>query len=108
MKEPSLRKSSRGLSRRDLLHGAAVGIAASASGLALPGCTAGEQTPSSAAASAALTPASMPQGFSKEEYPRRWQRLRALMKERNLDCVISPNWGDDEPSDVAYLTGTGP
>jgi Xaa-Pro aminopeptidase len=24
-----------------------------------------------------------------------------------VDCVISPNWGDDEPSDVAYLTGTG-
>jgi Xaa-Pro aminopeptidase len=107
MEESFLRRSSRGLSRRDVLHGAALGIAASASGLALPGFAAGQQTGPSAAASAGLTPASMPQGFSKEEYPRRWQRLRALMKERNLDCVISPNWGDDEPSDVAYLTGTG-
>jgi Xaa-Pro aminopeptidase len=49
----------------------------------------------------------MPQGFSKDEYPRRWQRLRALMKERNLDCVIAPDGGDDEPSDVMYLAGTG-
>ena len=49
----------------------------------------------------------MPQGFSNDEYPRRWQRLRALMEERKLDCVISPDWGDDEPSDVMYLAGTG-
>jgi Xaa-Pro aminopeptidase len=28
------------------------------------------------------------------------------MKERNLDCVISPDWGDDELSDVMYLAGT--
>lgn len=107
MREPSQSRSSRGLSRRDVLHGAAVGIAASASAIALPGFATSQRTASSATASAALIPASMPKGFSKEEYPRRWQRLRDLMKERSLDCVIAPDWTDDEPSDVMYLAGTG-
>src|SRR5687768_14894887 len=105
MRKP-ISTSGRGLSRRDVLQGATLGIAASAAGV-LPSFADSQRPAPSAGASAVLTPASMPQGFSKEEYPRRWQRLRALMKERNLDCVISPNWGDDEPSDVAYLTGTG-
>src|SRR5688572_15828887 len=104
MRKP-ISTSGRGLSRRDVLQGATLGIAASAAGV-LPSFADSQRPAPSAGASAVLTPASMPQGFSKEEYPRRWQRLRALMKERNLDCVISPNWGDDEPSDVAYLTGT--
>ena len=29
------------------------------------------------------------------------------MRERKLDCIISPDWSDDEPSDVTYLSGTG-
>jgi hypothetical protein len=67
----------------------------------------GAGTSAVAAASISLAPESMPQGFAPGEYPRRWQRLRALMKERNLDCVIAPNGGDDEPSDVMYLRATG-
>ncbi len=99
--------SVRGLSRRDVLHGAAVGVAASAAASVLPGFGYSQPTGSAATASAALTPASMPQGFSRDEYPRRWQRLRALMKEQKLDCIIAPDGGDDEPSDVMYLAGTG-
>jgi len=116
MTEPlSLVKSDQGITRRDLLQGASVGIAASVGASLLPtfgysqrpGQSARGQTPET---SAALTPASMPKGFSKDEYPRRWQRVRALMKQRNLDCLIVPGGGaeyPDEPSDVAYLTGGG-
>jgi Xaa-Pro aminopeptidase len=52
----------------------------------------------------------MPKGFLRDEYVRRWQKLRALMKQKNLDCLIVPAGNleyPDEPSDVTYLTGTG-
>ncbi|MEE8176789.1 MAG: M24 family metallopeptidase [Acidobacteriota bacterium] len=107
--------SGQGISRRDLLHGASVGIAASAAASLLPtfghSQRPGQPTSSPVQAKpATLTPASMPKGFAKEEYPWRWQRVRALMKERNLDCLLAPAGTQDypdEPDDVTYLTGGG-
>ncbi len=108
-------KSGQGISRRDLLQGASVGIAASAAASLLPtfGYSQRPGQPTSSPVQtkpATLTPASMPKGFSRDEYPRRWQKLRTLMKEKNLDGLIIPGGGveyPDEPSDVMYLTGGG-
>jgi Xaa-Pro aminopeptidase len=118
MKNPSSRpKSDPGISRRDLLQGASVGIAGSLGASLLPALGYGQRPGRSAAApapgtsAAALTPVSMPKGFSKDEYPQRWRKLRALMKEKNLDALLVPGTGGveypDEPSDVMYLTGSG-
>lgn len=116
MTDPSLqRKSGRGISRRDLLHGASKGIVASAAASLLPAAGSSQRTGQSTsntaqATSGTLTPASLPKGFSKEEYSRRWQRLRTFMKQRNLDALLVPGGGGDypdEPSDTMYLTGSG-
>ena len=100
--------SDQGISRRDLLHGASLGIAASVGAGLLstfgygqrPGTSA---SPARETSPAALTPDSMPTKFSQAEYDRRWRRLRDLMKESELDCLIVPN-GE---SDTTYLTGSG-
>jgi len=106
-------QSGRRISRRDLLHGASVGIVASAAAGVLPTLGYSQRPMQSGSggaqpASGAITPASLPKGFSKDEYPRRWQRLRALMKEKNLDAVLVPA-GDagNSTSDVTYLAGRG-
>ncbi len=112
MTNPSSQPTSdQGISRRDLLHGTSVGIAAALGASMLPTFGYSQQSGGQAAAtSAAITPASLPKGFAKEEYPWRWQRVRALMKERNLDCLLAPAGTQDypdEPDDVTYLTGGG-
>jgi Xaa-Pro aminopeptidase len=45
----------------------------------------------------------MPKKFSRDEYMRRWQKVRALMKQDRLDCLLVPAEGPD----LAYLTGGG-
>ena len=45
----------------------------------------------------------MPKKFSRDEYLRRWQKVRALMKEERLDCLLIPAEGPD----LTYLSGGG-
>lgn len=97
--------SDQGISRRDLLRGASVGIAASVGASLLPTFGYSQQPGQSTPASASL-----PEEFSRNEFLRRWQRVRNLMKEAQLDCLIVPAGHEaqpDEPHDVTYLTGTG-
>ena len=88
-----------GISRRDLLQGASVGIAASVGASLLPSFGYSQRP----GQSATLTPDSMPKKFSQGEYSRRWQKVRELMKENQMDCLIVPPGGDD----ARYLTGSG-
>src|SRR6202521_162208 len=109
-------KGKRGLSRRDLLHGASAGLAAS---LVTPPLSAWSQagpanrnsTP--ARPGAAITPDSLPKAWSREEIQRRWQAVRQQMKEANLDCLLvcQHHPGEmiverqDGDADIEYLTG---
>ncbi len=92
-------KSGQGISRRDLLQGATVGIAASVGASLLPAIGHSQQP----GQSGTLTPESMPKKFSQGEFSRRWKRVRELMKENQMDCLIVPPGG----TDARYLTGSG-
>jgi Xaa-Pro aminopeptidase len=109
-------KDKRGLSRRDLLHGASAGLAAS---LVTPPLSAWSQTgpanrsSTPARSGAAITPDSLPKAWSREEVQRRWQAVRQQMKEANLDglLVCQHHPGEmiverqDGDADIEYLTG---
>jgi Xaa-Pro aminopeptidase len=109
-------KGKRGLSRRDLLHGASAGLAAS---LVTPPLSAWSQTgpanrnSTPARPGAAITPDSLPKAWSREEIQRRWQAVRQQMKEANLDCLLvcQHHPGEmiverqDGDADIEYLTG---
>jgi len=80
-----------GLSRRDLLRGASVGIGAS---ILRPLSHAsspkeqGRQHPTLGIVKPSL--ASMPKAWSNDEFRRRWDAVRKRMKEAKLDCLIVP------------------
>ena len=76
-------------SRRDLLQGATAGIAATVAGAVLTGCNRASVTSAGRLVSAgALTPESMPKRFSQEEMNRRWNVVRAAMKEQGFDGLL--------------------
>ncbi len=81
----------RGLSRRNLLHGASAGIGASMLGALLPARSRAQQSrrhPTLGIVKPSL--ASMPKAFSNNEFHRRWDAVRERMKEAKLDCLIVP------------------
>src|SRR6202012_5874737 len=82
----------RGLSRRNLLHGASVGIGASILGTLLPARSRAEQVRQQHPTLGIVKPslASMPQAFSNAEFHRRWDVVRKHMREAKLDCLIVP------------------
>jgi ectoine hydrolase len=105
----------RGFSRRNLLHGASVGIGASMLGWLFPARSRAEQGlqhyPTLGISKPSL--ASMPIAWSNDEYHRRWNLIRQRMKEARLDCLILPQhlthavtlleYRTD--ADVLYLSG---
>lgn len=82
----------RGLSRRDLLHGASMGIGASMLGSLFPSSSRAEPSRQNHPTLGIVKPSldSMPQAFSNNEFHRRWDALRKRMKEAKLDCLIVP------------------
>ena len=82
----------RGLSRRDLLNGASLGIGASMLGGLFPARSRAEQVGRHSPTLGISKPsvASMPQAWSSNEYHRRWDALRKRMKEAKLPCLIVP------------------
>lgn len=104
----------RRLSRRTILQGASAGLAAS---LAAPLLSAWGQDGVSAQTATSpllpITPASLPSAWTVEEIHRRWQGVRKLMKEEQLDCLLVPQHHpgamikerQDGDADVEYLTG---
>jgi Xaa-Pro dipeptidase len=99
--------------RRDFLAGAAVALGASH--------TAGFQTDVGAAFQAAqgrLKPAptgseseplpaplpGLPSQFSLEERNRRWSRVRAMMRDRQFDALLTPAGSGEVSADSQYLT----
>jgi len=111
----SSRKGNNGaFSRRELLHGASAGIAAS---LLTSAGSSWAQAAQGGSATAprptAITPESLPKAWSREEIQRRWQAVRQKMKEANLDCLLvcQHHPGEmiserqDGDADIEYLTG---
>jgi len=100
-----------GVTRRALLQGASLGVAASLVSPAVSGWS--QAPPAAAKAGGKLTPAQMPQAWSVDEIHRRWQATRDQMKAANYDCLIvcQHHSGEmiterqDGDADVEYLTG---
>jgi Xaa-Pro aminopeptidase len=101
---------SKGITRRDLLQGASLGVAAS---LVAPAVSGWGQTQPAANAKGKLTPAQLPAAWSVDEIHRRWQAVRDQMKTANYDCLLvcQHHSGEmiterqDGDADVEYLTG---
>src|SRR3984885_14204172 len=99
-----------GVTRRALLQGASLGVAAS---LVSPAVSGWSQAQPAAKAGGKLTPAQMPQAWSVDEIHRRWQAVRDQMKAANYDCLLVPQHHSGEmiterqdgDADVEYLTG---
>src|ERR1700722_19506052 len=99
-----------GVTRRALLQGASLGVAAS---LVSPAVSGWSQAQPAAKAGGKLTPAQMPQAWSVDEIHRRWQAVREQMKAASYDCLIvcQHHSGEmiterqDGDADVEYLTG---
>lgn len=49
--------------------------------------------------------AGLPTGFSLAERDRRWARVRAVMKSRGFDCLLTPAASGEGDADSLYLTG---
>lgn len=119
MKDASLeRGKERGVTRRNLLQGASLGVAASLVSPALSGWGQAEKAAAHTGAaksggSAKLTPAQLPQAWSVDEIHRRWAAVRDQMKAANYDCLLVPQHHSGEmiterqdgDADVEYLTG---
>lgn len=105
-------------SRRELLQGASAGIVGSLLAPGTSGWTRAAQAGGAAGALrlAAITPESLPKGWSVEEIHRRWTAVRQKMKEANLDCLLvcQHHPGEmiserqDGDADIEYLTGISP
>ena len=106
----------KGFTRRGLLQGASVGVAASVLGPAVSGWSQTQSAARGAAPAQAgvkLTPAQLPQAWSIDEIHRRWQAVRDQMKMANYDCLLvcQHHSGEmiterqDGDADVEYLTG---
>jgi len=99
------------LTRRDLLHGASVGIAVSLAGSFSAACRSTPSDPEPTTPT--LTPADMPETWSVAEIQRRWQATRERMKEQQFDCLLVPQHRPgamvmervDGDLDVEWLTG---
>lgn len=105
-----------GFSRRELLEGASVGIAASILTPAASSWARGAQGDRGSAGAqhlAAITPDSLPKAWSVDEIHRRWAAVRGKMKEAQLDCLLvcQHHPGEmiterqDGDADIEYLTG---
>lgn len=46
----------------------------------------------------------VPNVFSEKERDRRWTRVRQLMRQQNLDCLLTPVVGGEGDADSVYLT----
>lgn len=88
----SLYPIGRGLSRRDLLHGASMGIGASMLGALSPALSRAEEVQQKYPTLGITRPAlgSMQGAWSNNEYHRRWDALRKRMSEAKIDCLIVP------------------
>ena len=85
--------------RRDLLR--ALPLVASAAGSI--DLAAAAQTAGASGADARLQ--GLPTGFSIAERDRRWQRVRANMREAGIDCLLTPAASGEADADSLYLTG---
>jgi Xaa-Pro aminopeptidase len=96
------------ISRRDWLHGASAGIAATVAGAIFTRHSLGaaQRSPVQAGAAAAITPATLPQRWSQAEMNRRWAAVRAAMKEQKFDGLLVTARPDGE-ADMGWLTATG-
>ncbi|MGH9327665.1 MAG: M24 family metallopeptidase, partial [Terriglobia bacterium] len=105
----------RELSRRDLLHGASVGIGASMLGVLSPARSLAEQGQQHYPTLGIRKPslASIPIAWSNNEFHRRWNALRKRMNEAKLDCLIVPQHSHTDlvvdyyknEADVYWLAG---
>jgi Xaa-Pro dipeptidase len=86
--------------RREFLAGAAVVLGASHAAAVDTG------TIQSAAASGSLpAPLSgLPKQFSLDERNRRWSRVRAMMRQHQLDALLTPAGDGEASADTRYLT----
>lgn len=102
-------------SRRALLQGASVGLAASILTPAVSTFGAAKKADAGSAMPklAPITPASLPAAWTADEIHRRWAAVRQKMKEANLDALLvcQHHSGEmiterqDGDADVEYLTG---
>jgi Xaa-Pro aminopeptidase len=109
-------KTKRGVTRRNLLQGASLGVAASLVSPVLSGWGQADKSATHTAAAksgAKLTPAQLPSAWSVDEIRRRWQGVRDQMKAANYDCLLVTQHHSGEmiterqdgDADVEYLTG---
>src|SRR5580658_3210053 len=105
-------KSKRGVTRRNLLQGASLGVAASLVSPVLSGWSQADKG-AAAKSGAQLTPAQLPPAWTVDEIHRRWQGVRDQMKAANYDALIVTQHHSGEmiterqdgDADVEYLTG---
>ena len=109
-------KTNHGVTRRNLLQGASLGVAASIVSPALSGWSQTDKAAHQAApakSGAKLMPSQLPAAWSVDEIHRRWQAVREQMKAANYDCLLvcQHHSGEmiierqDGDADVEYLTG---
>ena len=86
--------------RRDFLAGAAVVLGAGHAG------SLNVRASQSADGAASLPPrlAGLPASFSLDERNRRWSRVRAMMRQRRLDALLTPAGDGEAAADSRYLT----
>ena len=112
----SASSSRENFSRRDLLLGGSSAVAASLVGAAVPAWSQPGQaaaSPAQASPKRSISPASLPNAWSSEEFRRRWQNVRQGMKQSHFDCLIVPQHStqamihdrQDGDADVQYLVG---
>jgi Xaa-Pro dipeptidase len=85
--------------RRDFLAGAAIVLGASHAG----GLDARSLQPAGAASLSSRLP-NLPAQFSLEERNRRWTRVRAMMRQRQFDALLTPSGDGEASADSRYLT----
>jgi Xaa-Pro aminopeptidase len=106
-------KNKRGVTRRNLLQGASLGVAASLVSPVLSGWSQADKSAAAAKSGAKLTPAQLPPAWTADEIHRRWQGVRDQMKAANYDALIVTQHHSGEmiterqdgDADVEYLTG---
>jgi Xaa-Pro aminopeptidase len=89
------------MKRRDMFRALPLlaGATAASSGRAVAGTT----PPAGQPVSGRLE--GLPAAFSLAERDRRWQRVRAMMRERGFDCLLTPAASGEADADSLYLTG---
>src|SRR5580658_9023618 len=81
-------KNKRGVTRRNLLQGASLCVAASLVSPVLSGWGQADKSATAAKSGAKLTPAQLPPAWTVDEIHRRWQGVRDQMKMANYDALI--------------------